>query len=158
VEQTVINGEKKESLSSPFTIKTYTGIAVREVWGEVRGFILQALAFSRGELDIQTIWKACQQEHIQLWVISQEGRPVCVMLTELCLYARKKSCNIVAVAGRQTQIIWKAFLPFLRTWIIANEIDEIQATCRPSVARLISTLGFQETARVMTISCKEWTP
>lgn len=158
MEQTVINGADKERLSSPYTIQTYTGIAVREIWGSVRGFVLQALAFSRDELDIQTVWRACMKGHIQVWVIRQDGFVICVMLTELRIYAKKKGCNIVAVAGRQTKAVWQAFGSFLKTWLLANDVNELQATCRPSVARLISGLGFREAARVMVISCKEWAP
>lgn len=154
----MIDGADKEELLSRFTITTYTGQAVRAAWGSVRGFVVQALAFSREELDIQTVWSACLKELMQLWVIKHEGRVVCVMITELRIYAKKRSCNLVAVAGMQSRNIWKIFAPYLKTWLTANSVDEVQATCRPSVARLIRTLGFRETAQVMTISCKEWLP
>lgn len=151
----MIKRESNSCLSSRFIIKSFTGQAARDIWGTARGFILQAIAFSRGELDINCVWRACEKGHIQIWVVYADDIPICVMLTELRNYSKKKSCNLVAVAGKQTRVIWKEFFAYFRTWLIANEVDEIQATCRPSVARLIRTLGFRESARVMTIQCKE---
>jgi len=153
--EAVIDRDNNYCLSSRFIIKSYTGMATREIWGTVRGFVMRAIAFSRGELDIDCIWRACEKGHIQIWVITEDGFPVCVMLTELRVYAEKKSCNLVAVAGKQARTVWKEFFSYFKTWLIANNVDEIQATCRPSVARLIRTLGFTETACVMTIQCKE---
>lgn len=151
----MINRDNKQALSARLKIKSYTGTNAREIWGTVRGFILRAIAFSRGELDIHAIWRALEAERLQLWLITQDEKPLCVMITELRVFAEKRSCNLVAVAGKQTQDIWQEFFPYFKNWLIANEIDEIQATCRPSVARLIRALGFRETACVMTIPLKE---
>lgn len=138
-----------ESLSSPLNIQTYSGCEVREIWGEIGPLLMQALAYSRKELNIASMWNGLTSGSMRIWVIRYETDLLCIMVTEVRKYAEKLSCNIVAVAGEDACRVWREFGNFFRCWLEANAIEEVQATCRPSVARLLRPLGFKEAAKVM---------
>lgn len=151
----VINGERKTYFPSLFTINTYTGHAVRNVWGSVCAMLQKGLLHSRGELDIVSLREALLMEKFQLWTFSRAGIILTVMLTELRQYPLKKSCNMVLVAGQDLSEIWPQLLPYMKTWLKANDVTELQTTCRESVARISRSLGFREAARVMIYDLKE---
>ncbi len=151
----VINGERKEYFPSLFTIDTYTGSAIRKVWGSVCAMLQRGVLYGRGELTLATIQEALFQEHFQLWTFTREGIILTVMLTEIRQYPMKRSCNMVLVAGQDLSKIWPQLMPYIKTWLKANDVTELQTTCRESVARISRSLGFREAARVMIYDFKE---
>lgn len=151
----VINGERKPYFPSLFTIQTYTGHAIREVWGSTCALMQRGILHSRGELDLHVIREALLAEHFQLWTFTREGIILTVMLTEIRQYPLKRSCTMVLVAGQDLSKIWPQLMPYMKTWLKANDVTELQTTCRESVARISRSLGFREAARVMIYDFKE---
>jgi hypothetical protein len=151
----VINGERKTYFPSLFTINTYTGHSIRAVWGSVCAMLQKGLLYSRGELDLVSLREALLAEKFQLWTFARGEIILTVMLTELRQYPLKKSCNMVLVAGQDLAEIWPQLLPYMKTWLKANDVMELQTTCRESVARISRSLGFREAARVMIYDLKE---
>ena len=145
----VINGERKDYFPSLFTIDTYTGQVIHGVWDRICALLQLGILHSRGELTLAIIKDALLLEHFQLWTFTREGLILTIMLTEIRQYPMKKSCNMVLVAGQDLSKIWPQLLPYMKTWLKANDVTELQTTCRESVARISRSLGFREAARVM---------
>jgi hypothetical protein len=138
----------------PFTIKSLTGQAIESVWVSVIPWIQAALDYSRGELSLEYVRACLHAEQMQLWVAYEEGKILGVMVTQLLQHSHKKTCNVVAIDGKNITRIWREGAQYMITWLLANDVDELEATCRDSVAAMLSGMNFERTANVMTYSLR----
>lgn len=136
-------------LSPTYQTDTYTGELSIAFWESVWPFLQEAVRWSRKELTAEAVQRAVAQEKAQLWTFRRDGEIRCVMVTELLLYAKKVSCNILVLSGKGTKQIWEEIKVYLFTWLRANHVQELQATGRKSVARHLKRLGFHEVAITM---------
>ncbi len=147
-------GGNTRTLFPPFSVKSLTGQAIESVWSDVIPWIQAALDYSRGELDLEYVRACLHSEQMQLWVAYEEGEILGVMVTQLLQHAQKKTCNVVAIDGRNITRIWREGARYMITWLLANDVDELEATCRDSVAAMLSSMSFERTANVMTYSLR----
>lgn len=92
-------------------------------------------------------YKEFVAETMQLWLGKHEddSAPCCFMVTEIREYPLGRICVILLVGGRHLWPIARAFFPRFLDYCKVNEVDFIEATTRPSIARIIKRLGFQAT-------------
>lgn len=154
--QTVkLMGKTIPEFFSPFDIKSYTGESVEEIWPFVASLLDKAVIVSRKELSLEYIKASLLTEHMQLWIATENGELIGTMVTELIQHVGKKVCNVVALDGSGIVNIWHKGARYFLAWMIANEVDELEATCRNTVADMLRSIGFEQTANVMTFFIKE---
>lgn len=154
--QTVkLMGKSIPEFFPPFEVKSYTGAAIEDIWPFVEPLLDKAVIVSRKELSLDYIRGSLLTEHMQLWVATENGELIGTMVTELRQHANKKICNVVALDGTNIVSIWHQGARYVLAWLIANEVDELEATCRDTVAEMLRSIGFDKTANVMTFFIKE---
>lgn len=156
-EGVVFNGAVNFKLIPPLNVSTalYTGEGILQVWREIKPFVERAAEWGRGEYEADDVLVMTYEERMQVWVMREGVEIILVCVTQVLQYPRRKICNIYALAGKRMAEMWKLFSSYNRAWMVANDIDEIQATCRPEIAYMIQPLGFEPLVQVLHLPVKE---
>lgn len=135
--------------------KFYSGPEILPEWGKIKGLLKKAADWSRGEWKTSDVLVKVSSGQQQVWVFYFGDDVQAVGVTELLTYPRKTVCNIYAMAGFGMQDLWKEFSQALIVWLKANNVDEIQTTCRDEVMEKLLPLGFTKAANVLHFNWKE---
>lgn len=109
----------------------------------VSPFLHKALRYSRGEMSVGDALYLVAKGLCQLWIGGEEVKTV--MLTELVDFPQKRVARIIALAGETAR--YASTFEAIQRWAAANGASELEAYCRPSVARLAKRYGFFRTER-----------
>ena len=137
------------------TLEFYIGPDVFQVWEEVKALLHKSAEHSRGEWKVNDVLIAVQDGRQHLWISRKAGVVQGVMVTSLDRHPRKTICTIYALSGWGLRELWDAHSAQLIVWFEANEVDEVQATCRDEVLEKFLSLGFTKTANVLSFKWKE---
>lgn len=118
-------------------------------WGVIAPMLEKAIEHNHQELTLVDVANMIVEEKSQLWVIIHNRQPKAACVTEIIQYPRKKVCRIVLLGGTSFEE-WKDILIDLENWALMNGCIELDAYCRPGMARKAKVMGFEEGAIVMT--------
>lgn len=106
--------------------------------------IERALVYADGVLGFSDVKKAVEDGVMQLWVGENEDA---VMVTELVDYPAKRVARVVAIAGALRK--YKDQFDLFLAWAKMNGACEVEAWCRPAVARLLRRYGFEKRQEIV---------
>ena len=138
-----------------YDVRTYTGTDVLAVRKETEELLATAAHWSRGEFLAEDALNMLLAKKMILWIFSRDRNIHLVGLTEIRDYPRKRVCHIYAIAGEGLKTTWLFAVKEFRDWLEEQQIDEITATCRDSVARMLAQVGFDKIANVMSYKWKD---
>jgi hypothetical protein len=111
---------------------------------EVSPLLYEALQYSRGEMSVEDALAFVAEGFCQLWIGGDKDKRI-VILTEIADFPQKRVVRIVALAGETAHYI--SMFEAIKRWAAMNGASELEAYCRPSVARLAKRYGFFRTER-----------
>lgn len=76
------------------------------------------------------------------FVTLRNGKIELVLVVTLCEYATYNAVRIVAMAGKGLKDAAQ-FLPELEAWALTQGAVQLEGWCRPSVSRLLRSVGFE---------------
>lgn len=122
-------------------------------WGVIAPMLEKAIEHNHQEMTLVDVADAIVSEKSQLWVAVQNDIPRGAFVTEIVNYPRKKVCRIVLLGGVSFEE-WKHLLVDLENWALMNGCIDLDAYCRPGMAKKTKALGFEESAVVVTKSLR----
>lgn len=144
-----------------YTVSTPEGVLILYkpsfsfgIFEEVRSFLEEALAQS-GEYTIESIFAACKQGTMHLWVLYEpSGVPQMAMVTGFIDYPLERHLHIYALGGRNLRRAWK-FWPAVKTFMGFNDCFKLTAAVRPQFMRVLRRFGFAEIYSIAAIASME---
>lgn len=118
-------------------------------WATVSPLLEKALEHNNQEMTLADVAENIVNDRAQLWVVIQNNIPRAMSVTEIVTFPRKKVCRIVLLGGVSFEE-WKHILVDLENWALMHGCIELDAYCRPGMARKAKTMGFEQSSIVMT--------
>lgn len=128
----------------------YADESVKTVWLRCLPFVVELAKVSSDDFIPMDVFDNVKAGLMQLWVVSEEEVVQDIWITQINLQGETRNCIVYGLAGNSVNSGWD-FLPLCKDWLIANEIQELQAFCRPSAARLFRRRGFKTKYEMLTL-------
>jgi len=103
----------------------------------------------RGEFDSDDLLRLAQAQKMYIGVVRDGGEPVMAMAFEFIEYPQRMVLNIAALAGQRIADVMAELWPTFQRFARAAGADGIQASCSPSMARILRRQGFNKVYEVM---------
>jgi len=97
---------------------------VRRVWPMVLPLVESALRHDGGRWSAPDILRSLESRDRQLWLVEEE-RPDGIIVTEIAIYPRRKTCVVFLAAGRRP-VDWRDRLGDIEGWARAQGCAEIE--------------------------------
>ena len=115
------------------------------VWVQVRPLMNKVLIRANGELNSEDIRRAALEGKVQLFVAHDKETVHMAMATEYVTYPRFTSLRVIALGGKTAGALRgcvRDFWPKIIEWAQAQGVTKIEASCHPSMVRLLTRYGF----------------
>lgn len=117
---------------------------INVVWPEVRPWLEQACATSRGKFDAEDIRAGLLAGEDQLW-IWKTPTAFAVGITRIANYPKKSVCTLRIVTGKNMDEWAVPCIQTIERWAKANGCADMELQARPGWERLLSRLGYEKT-------------
>ncbi len=104
---------------------------------------------TQGEFDVEDLYCLARQGHITLGMIENEGQVQLAIAFEFMVYPRFMAVNILALAGQGLAEAFNKFWHDFKAWCREAGAQKIQASCHPSMTRLLRRYGFLNVYQTM---------
>jgi len=75
------------------------------VWDHIVEYIAKCVPHSEGELQVDDFYVAIRDGEMQLWILVDHSQPLCIAVTQIIPYPKKRVLRIIAMGGEPWQ--WK---------------------------------------------------
>ena len=75
------------------------------VWDHIVEYIAKCAPHSEGELQVDDFYVAIRDGEMQLWILVDHSQPLCIAVTQIIPYPKKRVLRIIAMGGEPWQ--WK---------------------------------------------------
>jgi len=98
-------------------------------------------------LSWEDIAKELVADTMQLWLgkHEDENEPCCFMMTEIRQFPLGRICFITMVGGSNLWPIARTFFPRFMDYCKSRDVDFIETTTKPGIAKMLKRLGFVPT-------------
>lgn len=110
---------------------------------------------AHGEFTLSDIKALALERRMTLGIVEDDGVPVLAVAFEFRHYPRYTACNITAIGGSRLHAALGQFMPQFSAWAGFAGAREIEASCSPAIARMLSRYGFTETYRQVRLAVEE---
>jgi len=119
-----------------------------QVWDGVFNLLAPVLEMDGGRWDEETLYSSISQGLAQLWVVIDHGFAKMAFVTEITSYPLKSVCNLWILAGEDLKDAM-VLTPIIGKWAVEHGADSLQAICRPGIAKMFKTQGFETVREVI---------
>jgi len=121
---------------------------IPSAWDELQPFVETALRHAHGEMLSADIKNLLLQGAFAAFAVVRYGKIQLVFICELCGWQQYSSVRILLLAGKElAQAI--RFFPVFQSWVLSKGAVEIEAWTRPSMSRMLRSLGFNKSYDVV---------
>lgn len=119
------------------------------VWEYLEPFIVRSVAKSQGRITVTEIYRELCAGNAMAFGTTTGTELVAVVVVTIVNLDGYRVARILACAGKQLARAMQ-FFDVLVVWALKHEAVEIEGYCRPSMALLISRMGFKPKFTCMT--------
>lgn len=110
-------------------------------WPRVEPFIEELARASQGRFEPMDYARGILTNMMQLWLATDEGQVLGVMLSEIIGYPHRREVNLFAATGTNADR-WIGLMPQVEQWARDEKCFLLKATCRMGWERLLRDSGF----------------
>lgn len=110
-------------------------------WPILAPMLARVVERGHGEYTLRDVAVRVASEAWQLWTVVDSEQPVAAVVTELVQYPAKKIARVIMLGG-QDFTRWKHLISTLEDWALYHDCVELEAWCRPGMARKVEGIGF----------------
>jgi hypothetical protein len=107
---------------------------------------------AHGEFTLSDIRAAAEKGSVTIALCTLNGDPQMAFAVEFKHYPRYMNLNIIALGGTMMDEFMRAYFETLKEWARGAGATEIQASCRPAMARMLERYGYVSTYHEMRVS------
>ena len=122
-------------------------------WSQVEPLFIPVVEeAARGEFTTSDIKRLCEEKRATIAVAIEDGRVIVAMAYEFIYYPQQTACNVIALGGSRFNESQDLFFVTFKEWCKSMDVTVIEASCSPSMSRLLRRFGFQKTYEVVRLN------
>lgn len=129
----------------------YTPELILHVWDEMEVLLLPCFEETKGMIDSKSVRRWLLEGHATAFATVENDRMAAVLIIMPVEYVNYKAARVIACGGSDLRGATK-FIDALEAWALTQGCVELEAWCRPVVARLIHGFGWEHK---LTILCRD---
>lgn len=106
---------------------------------------------ARGEFTVSDIKRLCEEKRATVAVAIENDKVILAMAFEFIFYPKQTACNVIAMGGTRMAEAESLFFVTFKEWCKSMGVTVIEASCSPSMSRLMRRFGFQKTYEVVRL-------
>jgi len=122
-------------------------------WDTLEPFIERSVRHSRGMVTVEGIRQMLFAGDACVIGTAMNNEIQAVTVCSITNYATYRAATIIAAAGKDLKAAM-AFFHIIEGWALACGCSEVEAWCRPSVARLLRKYRWRQTYEILTIDLR----
>ena len=126
----------------------YSKEAIPEIWPEMEELLSTCFEETKGMLDSKTTYEWLLEGYATAFATIQENKMIAVLIVMPVQYSAFRSARVIACGGGDLRMATK-FIDALEAWALMQGCVELEAWCRPVVARLIHGFGWEHKHTVL---------
>lgn len=107
---------------------------------------------ARGEFTVQDIKRLCEEKRATIAAVIEDGQVILALAFEFIFYPKQTACNVIALGGTRLTESESMFFVTFKEWCKSMGVTVIEASCSPSMSRLLRRFGFQKTYEVVRLN------
>lgn len=127
-----------------YAVRGIPGVLIERFWPFALPYIKRALDHASGEYLPDDLLRACLNQDMQLWLVSnEEGSIVGAITSEIISYPQRTLCRIITLTGRDFQKWVKDAEKTIIEWAREQGCDGMEAWVRRGFIPFLKDIGYR---------------
>ena len=123
------------------------------IWDNVAPLLSKVIQHSEGELETDDYLSNLMSGSMQLWVVTEDGKIILSMVTQIIQFPQKKVLRTIALAGERFKEVHSQFSDMLASYALKNECSSLELWGRKGWKKMLP--DWKDTYIVYTKDLKE---
>jgi hypothetical protein len=123
------------------------------IWDNVAPLLSKVIQHSEGELETDDYLSNLMSGSMQLWIVTEDGKIILSMVTQIIQFPQKKVLRTIALAGERFKEVHSQFSDMLASYALKNECSSLELWGRKGWKKMLP--DWKDTYIVYTKDLKE---
>ena len=123
------------------------------IWDNVAPLLSKVIQHSEGELETDDYLSNLMSGSMQLWIVTEDGKIILSMVTQIIQFPQKKVLRTIALAGERFKEVHSEFSDMLASYALKNECSSLELWGRKGWKKMLP--DWKDTYIVYTKDLKE---
>ncbi len=123
------------------------------IWDNVAPLLSKVIQHSEGELETDDYLSNLMSGSMQLWIVTEDGKIILSMVTQIIQFPQKKVLRTIALAGEKFKEVHSQFSDMLASYALKNECSSLELWGRKGWKKMLP--DWKDTYIVYTKDLKE---
>ena len=123
------------------------------IWDNVAPLLSKVIQHSEGELGTDDYLSNLMSGSMQLWIVTEDGKIILSMVTQIIQFPQKKVLRTIALAGERFKEVHSQFSDMLASYALKNKCSSLELWGRKGWKKMLP--DWKDTYIVYTKDLKE---
>jgi thioester reductase-like protein len=123
------------------------------IWDNVAPLLSKVIQHSEGELETDDYLSNLMSGSMQLWIVTEDGKIILSMVTQIIQFPQKKVLRTIALAGERFKEVHSQFSDMLASYALKNKCSSLELWGRKGWKKMLP--DWKDTYIVYTKDLKE---